>query len=147
MLRIFFALKIRWVRPGVNLPTWVPKASTLPLEHRRRYKAVDCENWIQYRCIYIHIFFIYITFITVSNTAVCVDHLEKSKLYVVGLERLGTVWNFAYRPRLVRCPTIRGITDNLQRKSNKMQQCIKILFQIYIKLKMFLATHLPSSGA
>jgi hypothetical protein len=33
-------------------------------------------------------------------------------------------------------------------KSNKMQQCIKILlFHIYIKLNMFRATHRPSSGA
>jgi len=33
-------------------------------------------------------------------------------------------------------------------KSNKMQQCNKILlFHIYIKLNMFRATHHPSSGA
>jgi hypothetical protein len=33
-------------------------------------------------------------------------------------------------------------------KSNKMQQCIKILlFLFYIKLNMFWATHRPSSGA
>jgi len=33
-------------------------------------------------------------------------------------------------------------------KSNKMQQCIKILFlPIYIKLNMFWETHRPSSGA
>jgi len=35
-LRIFFALKIRRLRPGVNTRTWVPKASTLPLDHRSR---------------------------------------------------------------------------------------------------------------
>jgi len=29
------------------------------------------------------------------------------------------------------------------KKSNKMQQCIKILFQIYMKLNMFRATHRP----
>jgi len=28
-----------------------------------------------------------------------------------------------------------------------MQQCIKILFHIYMKLNMFRATHRPSSGA
>jgi len=28
-----------------------------------------------------------------------------------------------------------------------MQQCIKILFHIYTKLNMFLATHRPSSRA
>ena len=33
-------------------------------------------------------------------------------------------------------------------KSNKMQPCIKILlFQIYMKLNVFRATHRPSSGA
>jgi len=31
VLRIFFALKIRRLRPGANPQTWVPKASTLPL--------------------------------------------------------------------------------------------------------------------
>jgi hypothetical protein len=33
------------------------------------------------------------------------------------------------------------------KKSNEMQQCIKILFYIYMKLNMFRATHRPSSGA
>jgi hypothetical protein len=37
---------------------------------------------------------------------------------------------------------------NYKKKSNKMQQCIKILlFQIYMKLNMFRATHRPSSEA
>ena len=35
-LRIFFALKIRRLRPGLNLRTWVLKASMLPLDHRSR---------------------------------------------------------------------------------------------------------------
>jgi hypothetical protein len=35
-LRIFFALKIRRLRPGANPRTRVPKASTLPLDHRSR---------------------------------------------------------------------------------------------------------------
>jgi hypothetical protein len=38
-------------------------------------------------------------------------------------------------------------TYNSHRKSNKMQQCIKILFHNYVKLNMFRATHHPSSGA
>jgi hypothetical protein len=33
----FFALKIRRLRPGANPRFWVPKASTLPLDHRSRY--------------------------------------------------------------------------------------------------------------
>jgi len=37
VLRIFFALKIRRLWPGANQRTWVPKASTLPLDHRSRY--------------------------------------------------------------------------------------------------------------
>jgi len=40
MLRIFFALKIRRLRPGLNPQTWVLKASTLPLDHRSRYKLI-----------------------------------------------------------------------------------------------------------
>jgi hypothetical protein len=36
VLRIFFALKIRRLWPGANPRTWVPKASTLPLDHRSR---------------------------------------------------------------------------------------------------------------
>jgi hypothetical protein len=34
VLMIFFALKIRRLRPGVNQRTCVPKASTLPLDNR-----------------------------------------------------------------------------------------------------------------
>ena len=37
VLRIFFALKIRRLRPGVNPGTRVPKPSTLPLDHRSRF--------------------------------------------------------------------------------------------------------------
>ena len=33
VLRIFFALKIRRLQQGVNPRTWVPKTSTLPLDH------------------------------------------------------------------------------------------------------------------
>ena len=36
VLRIFFALKIRWLRPCLNPRTCVLKASTLPLDHRSR---------------------------------------------------------------------------------------------------------------
>jgi hypothetical protein len=34
VLRIFSPLKIRRLRPGLNPRTWVPKASTLPPDHR-----------------------------------------------------------------------------------------------------------------
>jgi len=38
------------------------------------------------------------------------------------------------------------IVQFIKKKSNKMQQCIKILlFHIYMKLNMFRATHRPSS--
>ena len=36
VLRIFSPWKILWLRPGLNPRTWVPKANTLPLDHRRR---------------------------------------------------------------------------------------------------------------
>jgi hypothetical protein len=32
-----FTRKIRRLRPGLNPRTWVPKASTLPLDHRSRF--------------------------------------------------------------------------------------------------------------
>jgi hypothetical protein len=35
----FFARKIRGLRPGLNPRTRVPKASTLPLDHRSRYRV------------------------------------------------------------------------------------------------------------
>jgi len=38
VLRIFPPLKIRRLQTGVNQRTWVPKASTLPLDHRNRLK-------------------------------------------------------------------------------------------------------------
>jgi hypothetical protein len=36
---------------------------------------------------------------------------------------------------------------NSYRQSNKTQQCIKILFHIYMKLNMFRTTHHPLLGA
>ena len=36
----YLPLKIRRLQPGLNLRTWVPKASTLPLDHRSRYIKV-----------------------------------------------------------------------------------------------------------
>ena len=37
VLRIFSPLKIQRLRLGLNPRTWVPKVSTLPLDHRSRY--------------------------------------------------------------------------------------------------------------
>jgi len=36
----FFAIKIRRLRPGANPQSWVPKASTLPLDHRSRFPGI-----------------------------------------------------------------------------------------------------------
>ena len=44
LLRMFFALKIQRFRPGANPRTWVPKASTLPLDHRSRYTSHDSNR-------------------------------------------------------------------------------------------------------
>ena len=44
VLRIFFALKIRRLRPGFNPRTWVLKASTLPLDHRSRYMNINIKK-------------------------------------------------------------------------------------------------------
>jgi hypothetical protein len=45
VLRIFSPWKIRRLRPGLNPRTWVPKASTLPLDHRSRFKGTDRGPW------------------------------------------------------------------------------------------------------
>ena len=39
VLRIFFALKIRWLRQGLNPRSWVIIASTLLLDHRSRHNV------------------------------------------------------------------------------------------------------------
>ena len=44
VLRIFFALKVRRLRPGLNTRTWVLKASTLPLDHRSRSSPLPPKN-------------------------------------------------------------------------------------------------------
>ena len=47
----FFALKkIRRLRAGLNPRTWVPKASTLPLDHRSRYNVavILCVFWLKH---------------------------------------------------------------------------------------------------
>ena len=43
VLRIFTSWKFRRLRPGLNPRTWVPKASTQPLDHRSRL-ATRCMN-------------------------------------------------------------------------------------------------------
>ena len=47
-LFFYLPLKIRRLRPGLNPRTWVPKASTLPLDHRNRFLQFWTEN-----CLYI----------------------------------------------------------------------------------------------
>ena len=44
VLWIFFARKIRRLRPGLNPRTWVPKVSTLPLDHRSRLSLTYATN-------------------------------------------------------------------------------------------------------
>ena len=46
VLRIFSPLKIRRLRPGLNPPTWVPKASTLPLDHRSQFYPIAVNKYI-----------------------------------------------------------------------------------------------------
>ena len=45
VLRIFSPLKIRQLRPGLNPRTWVPKGSTLPLDHRSRLCLIPIKIW------------------------------------------------------------------------------------------------------
>jgi hypothetical protein len=43
VLRIFSPLKIRQLRQGLNLRTWVPKAITLPLDHRNPMQIITTK--------------------------------------------------------------------------------------------------------
>jgi hypothetical protein len=43
----FSPLKIRRLRPGLNPRSWVPKASTLPLDHRSRFMIIQCIKYIR----------------------------------------------------------------------------------------------------
>ena len=43
VLRIFSPWKIQRLRPGLNPRTWVPKTSTLPLDHRSRFLGGKCS--------------------------------------------------------------------------------------------------------
>jgi len=47
VLWIFSTLKIRRLRPGLNPRTWVPKARTLPLDHRSRYIYIYTYIYVQ----------------------------------------------------------------------------------------------------
>ena len=49
LLRIFSPLKIRRLRPGLNPRTWVPKASTLPLDHRSLQYYIHSNKYMSYR--------------------------------------------------------------------------------------------------
>jgi hypothetical protein len=51
VLRIFLPLKIWRLWPGLNLRTWVPKASTLPLDHRSH------SYYVYFNILYCIIFF------------------------------------------------------------------------------------------
>jgi len=53
VLRIFSPLKIRRLRLGLNSWTWVPKASTLPLDHRSRFSIYNRRK--SFRNILLHI--------------------------------------------------------------------------------------------
>jgi len=48
VLRIFSPLKIRRLRPGFNPRTWVPKASTLPLEHRSQQREYMASKLVEH---------------------------------------------------------------------------------------------------
>ena len=50
VLRIFSPLKIRRLRPGLNPRTWVPKASTLPLDHGRC--TTNKNNKLSFQLLY-----------------------------------------------------------------------------------------------
>jgi hypothetical protein len=65
VLRIFSPLKIRRLRPDLNLRTWVPKASTLPLDHQSWFSALFSA-----KC---HFFNNFILFYS-NNTHIFINH-------------------------------------------------------------------------
>jgi hypothetical protein len=65
VLRIFFSLKIRRLRPGANPRTWVPKASTLPLDHRSRFVPVLVNRMLLY------FFFFHVPTLTLGEEVGC----------------------------------------------------------------------------
>ena len=54
VLRIFSPWKIRRRRPGLNPRTWVPKASTLPLDHRSRLDTLLLRPSLLFAIIHPH---------------------------------------------------------------------------------------------
>ena len=81
-------------------------------------------------------------------------HLQNDVLYWTTFLHLASFLYFAYpswRFYNSNKLDVRGSvhhSTNHKEKSNKIQKCIKLLlFQIYMKLNMFRATHCPSSGA
>ena len=74
VLRIFSPWKIRRLRPGLNPRTWVPKASTLPLDHRSRLCGILCI---------IHLLEI---ILADTETRVFQDHQQCTTSYLIELE-------------------------------------------------------------
>jgi hypothetical protein len=73
--------------------------------------------------------------------------IDQERLFLVICSFIVNVLKTSLGPfAKLRRTTINFVISS-RRKANKMQQCIKILFYIYMKLNMFRATHRPSSGA
>ena len=51
VLRIFSSWKIQRLRSGLNPRTWVPKASTLPLDHRSRHERASVSRYTEIACL------------------------------------------------------------------------------------------------
>ena len=87
--------------------------------------------------------------------ALVVQHAMRMRRIVTWLVRLYSIFfplsskKHDFRKEMIRLD-VRGSVHHStihKEKSNKMQQCTKILlFHIYLKLNMFRATHRPSSG-
>ena len=78
VLRIFSPWKIRRLRPGLNPRTWVPKASTLPLDHRSRL----VPRYITCRAKCLLPLPVFIPF----HRSLCTDNHRLAQLYVTFLK-------------------------------------------------------------
>jgi len=97
----------------------------------------------------------YVFWLCVFFLALVVQHAMRMRRIVTWLVRLYSIFfplsskKHDFRKEMIRLD-VRGSVHHStihKEKSNKMQQCIKILlFHIYLKLNMFRVTHRPSSG-
>ena len=140
VLRIFSPLKIRRLQPGLNPRTWVPKASTLPLDHRSRILQLPSLiiRWVRI----ISLYFSYLGF----DVGYCMIYF----LMLVYLSWSGTPWYYTFW-LLVLEIDMNCISSSYLYFS--VSVCVWICFTLlwYMKLQVYNTRlsfqHMPHAGA